>query len=648
MDSITDIGGLDLKFFNDNLFETENSDEVDVIARNTLRVLLMGGSPQWKNLITMKVFKAVFIERNFELAKALRGAFQIGIRNVFTQLQDATLTESQIKQANAYINTCLMYTGYFELNPYEILALPQYIDDKWVMVNYIIDHIKLTPDSYIPKDEIYISCYTPIDNPKAPAILGIPGTTFPQGQGFISTIEADLEPFQTPGQKLFERGLPKIERWLDQQDIQGHKVQVIGTSLGGAIGLLIACEFPEKIAKVYAFNPPGIYAFNKRPKQFSKLDNAQIIPEVNVFLQNNDEVSKFGLLHERWNAYRVIPPQDKLPGHRVADHVVSYLGFAESQFIPIDIELHNKIYNIRNIVWYTCIRAIFSFFIFKPFRHIALPLIRFIDNEILSSIFTLPFLVLCGFFAVTLNPVLMVLFFTAIGFFFTRLIFSDNTILKELFCNTKNSFLKVSIVSLTAVLIIASAIATLFIPPLIAFSIAVALPLISAIFGYIVALTQRTFHKEETPGIAHLPNMPRHPDLCTYRNMTRKDFTYEQLFDYYFDRRCNVKGRPFIDDNTKSQGLFLAHEYDDEDNMIFVRKTKTEILRNSINPEFKDKVVTRVASIAKINAMKKFTLFKEHPEFGQDLRKIDIDYQAGKAHSEPLIDVDYTEIMASV
>lgn len=629
------INGLELNFFPNKQFESQQPNNIDALARNILRALFMGGNPEWKKLITMRTLNAIFMERDFELAKAFRGAFQQGMNNIYDELKDTTLKPEQINQANAYINTCLMYAGYFESSPFETLNIPQFINNKWEQVKYTISHIKLTANTNSNSDDIYASCLEPLDK-KAPAIMIVPGTTYPQGQGFFSALEADLEPFKTPGEDLVKKSSAKIKRWLDIQRNKGLQTHVTGTSLGGAVALLMSMEFPEEIDKVYALNPPGIYSFINRPKKFDELDKLQRLPEVNVFLQNNDEVSKFGYLYEKWNAYRVIPPEDVKSNNVVVDHVVLYTGFKDTQFNPLDIVEHNKSYKFRNVIWYAGIRSIFSFFIFKPFMYVLLPLIRFIDNKVLKSIFILPFLAICGLFAVTLNPAFSVLLLAGGLYFLGKFLISNKEQEDESLFNLANPYVKALVIAGIVILTAAAIALTIFIPPVIAIAVGIMLPVVTGICNYLVKITHNAFHPEEKPGVAHLPNMPRHPGLCAYSTITEAEFTYEQLHEYYTYRQCNIKKRQVLDGNTSSQGGFMVYEKNDQGEIKQVIKSKADILAASCDPNLKHEKVIRIASVAKIDAMQKFLFFKKHPEYEVDLHKIDRDYKDGKDHSEPL------------
>ena len=83
-------GGIDLKFFEHAEFESLErvtpEDKPLILARNALRLLMMGWPSSWTDLISWSLFKAIFIQRDPTLVKGMRLAFQQGFEHLFKQL----------------------------------------------------------------------------------------------------------------------------------------------------------------------------------------------------------------------------------------------------------------------------------------------------------------------------------------------------------------------------------------------------------------------------------------------------------------------------------------------------------------------------------------------------------------------------------
>jgi hypothetical protein len=101
-------GGLELKFLQDHKFEAIDklgpSEQAPIIVRNALRLLMMGWSPDWKQLLTSPLANAIFIKRDPMLLKEWRLAFQQGFLGLYEQLKDKPLTMEQQEQVQLYIS----------------------------------------------------------------------------------------------------------------------------------------------------------------------------------------------------------------------------------------------------------------------------------------------------------------------------------------------------------------------------------------------------------------------------------------------------------------------------------------------------------------------------------------------------------------
>lgn len=370
---------LDLKFFEQSEFESIDNASLErhaaLTARNALRLLMMGWTASWTQLLSWPVVRAVLFYRDPSLLKELRLAFQQGFEYLFIQLENTQLDPSQKEQVQLFLSNCLSILPYADLTPYESIKIPQYIDEHWVLVDYLIKPIELTQSQgfrrFFIKDEDRVFAYglESIDNPKAQSHLIFMGTTYPAGQGFISQIDTDLRGLESVGYSLYQTGREKLSRWLAQQK---DKVHVCGVSLGGSLSLLLAIDQCEKIARVDALNPPGLHD----PLSVNVHDRWNVLhekPVVVVQQQANDPVSLFGLWKKEWSIVRVIPPIEKQGPNAFCDHFLNYAGLAGTQFCVLNPEEENKKRRHRNFWLFTLARAVVYYALFAPYRFIIRP-----------------------------------------------------------------------------------------------------------------------------------------------------------------------------------------------------------------------------------------------------------------------------------
>ncbi|MCL5272790.1 MAG: hypothetical protein M1486_05755, partial [Gammaproteobacteria bacterium] len=167
-------GGLDLKFLAQAQFESLDNSELNdhsaIMGRNTLRLLMMGWPESWTQLLSWSIFKAVFIQRDPELLKEFRRAFQQGFEILFEQLEGLSLNKEQHEQVQLYLSNCLSILPYSDLTPYESIKIPQFINEQWILVDYYVNPIELTKTKngkLKDHDRVFAYGLESINNPQA-------------------------------------------------------------------------------------------------------------------------------------------------------------------------------------------------------------------------------------------------------------------------------------------------------------------------------------------------------------------------------------------------------------------------------------------------------------------------------------------------
>lgn len=387
-------GGLNLKFIEPTDFESieqSSKEERDpVIVRNALRILMMGWNPKWRQLISWATCKAIFVQRDINLLRELRLAFQQGFDVLYRQIQPMSLSATQNEQIQLYLSNCLSLLPFSDLTPYESIKIPQRIDGHWELVEYQIVPIELTSTTGIKdQDRVFAYGLEPLIHGQAKSHLIFMGTTYPAGQGFISQIHTDLKAFQTVGESLYKAGRAKILQWLSKQN---DKVCVSGMSLGGALSLLLAVDQGDKLFRVDAQNPPGLYESTEK-SEFDRWDELMIKPPVIIQQQAQDPVSAFGSWKTEWTILKVIPPPGKKGPNALWDHFLNYAGFEQTRFEWVDPEQENHQRQFRNYWLYKIGRSFLYYLLMLPYTYVGRPVFHFIWAHKLSfSLVILTFL----------------------------------------------------------------------------------------------------------------------------------------------------------------------------------------------------------------------------------------------------------------
>jgi len=641
-------GGLNLDFYPSAEFEADNTDDsienYRSKARNLLRILMMGWTESWRNLLSWQTFQAVFSARDHQLTQAMRYAFQEGFDHIFEQLNTRQLaghplTVLEKNQAFLYISNCIAYLPYADLSPYESIAIPQYVGDRWQKVDYKVVPIELTPTWGFKKlfladhDRVFAYGLEPINNADAEPHLVFMGTTYPAGQGFATTVNTDLEPFETAGKKLYRSGHRNITRWLDQQTKKAH---VCGTSLGGALSLLLAIDQGNKLSRVDALNPPGLYQ-PWRKSRFDHWDEFDDADKPAVYIQENegDPVSYFGIKKEDWHILRVKPPADKRGPNPVAAHALNYAGFAETQVVGVDTAIDNESRKMRNWWIYSVLRSAFYYFILVPIRFLVVQPLRFVFSHKIQLLMTLAFAVLFNVYPVpflgfslslainTILPAMITGYLLATIAHYAAELYTnkrDSNLAKFLDLLAESPLLKIT-VGLLAAAMTASIVTSFLIVPALLSTLMLSfasIPSVIAIIDSIINTVQILFgfNNVQAP-MFHDPELERNANLDMYENETEVTYTYEQMKRYYQANR-SLKGKAFLPDEREQGQTFKGTEF-----------TKRAVLERSQDPTSHQETITFFATKAKIHHMNS-TLRLLDTEYESELEQNQQDYATGK------------------
>lgn len=629
-----------------------------VLCRNVLRFLTNGWSDNWFNLLSYDVLHAVFIKRNHNFLMHFRHAFLQGFINLYHQLKEKEYSQSQIQQSQWFISSCLSLLPYTDLNQYEIISLPQYINAKWHLVKYRVEPIELTQHTGVSSlvhdhdDRVFAYGLTPDVEKQAACHLIFMGTTYPQGQGFTPQVATDLESCATVGTALYATGKNRLARWIDKQC---QPIDVCGTSLGGSLSLLCAIDQGDKLRQVTALNPAGIYPdeYHQKMTNWQQLNHNK--PLVTVLSQADDAVSQFGLWLPDWTFVKLHPEQQHKAPNGILDHMVLYAGLAGCRF---EVHHADKVNRdparvVRNRIWYRYLRSAVFYLLIQPYRYWWRPLISaFWNNKefiVLFSALTLTFcffpVLSAGLSIPVIGSVGSLIVNAAIPSLGISFIGKDLVTIgsKAMRANKtgrqrhlSNFYQHAGLSSLSlavtfAAILVLFTLSTTVLTVGLGFNptvLALLIPLVVYSGFQLAKLVDLACNGPQNRAPIHRPDTPRVNAHDIYQVEKTQTVEVRQLAGYFWVKRCLLTDKSF----TRTQAVVVDSE----------KTTKNKVLRWCLDPQKHHRKLRVTASVAHIDRMIEIsTVAHTHGLFGRSKTEVPADsitycerierqYQAGK------------------
>ena len=323
--------------------ELDETKKREIIARNILKFLLYGERNNLRagfQTITHPILlKGVLWKKDLALLYAVRQETKKIFQHIHHKLAKTKLTKALHKKLHYSIANLLSYYVLFEPTPFDgVIKIPRKIKNQYVLVDYKIEAIELTPQSPISTDEERVFAYglTPHKNKNANRILVFCGTTLPTGQGLSTQQYMNMHPYSSVGE-IYD--WENVKQWLDSKS-DNIGVDVCGASQGGGLSLLLAMMRPENIRRVDALNPPGmLHDYDETHPSLGAWEQAKkegkSLPKVMIQSQVGDPLTKVGLWKPEWKIISV-DSKDKwisrIPILRnYIAHVINFSGFSNSQ-----------------------------------------------------------------------------------------------------------------------------------------------------------------------------------------------------------------------------------------------------------------------------------------------------------------------------
>lgn len=326
--------------------------------------------------VNLRIFLALFYKKDEQILEAIRQLYRKGLEHLNFVFNEHQLNADFHQSLDyLYSSLCFLPIWEFHLDNNPHIAIPQFIENTWQLVDFEIHSIDITPNQF--DDKAY--CYGLIPKTqKAPPILIFSGTTYPMGAGALTYFKADLEAFRCVGQSLFKVAQEKIVHWMNSQQIE--KINVLGLSLGGAMSLQFSLHLPDRLIQAFALNPPGLYELSPAPNNQTS---------VRVLIQNHDIVSKFGVWHKHWQIEK-ITAKDNIPFKSgFLDHTLIYSSFIKKDYTAIDSQNLNKENSLRNLFVFKGLRNLVYLSLMLPTYYVFIPVIKLLFKEKWFVIFSL-------------------------------------------------------------------------------------------------------------------------------------------------------------------------------------------------------------------------------------------------------------------
>lgn len=286
--------------------------EVDKNIQTIVQTLLHGEEMTF-GLVQQKIIRAIFIAKDHYFLDHFRLELQSELDNL---LHNPPKNSKEEVLWRAFLGNIIALLPFTYPTNTDTISIPVLKDGVCRSVNYSMQIIPLHyPEVSSPMPAIGL---TPKDiNEKADPFISFIGTTYPAGDGFIATLLADFTPFHSVGESVFKHNRQVLDQWFEGK----KNVQAVGISLGGAMALHAYRHYPEKLCKVDAYNPPGLYESNWKEEINSECP-------VNIYCQSGDFVSYLGHWPTSKNIslFRVIPHHKGLKRGMYNAHARVYTG----------------------------------------------------------------------------------------------------------------------------------------------------------------------------------------------------------------------------------------------------------------------------------------------------------------------------------
>lgn len=260
------------------------------IARNTLRHLTYGVSFKQSKLLTWDNFSALFIHRNGALLAAIRHELQNLFFNAYECLHNQQMDAEAEDRAGILITHLLTMYPFLDGKDGDRLFIPQKINQKWDLIEYINERIDISPQKgFLAKflkdeDRLYAYGLVPKSTTYAQPYLCIMGSAYPSAQGAKFNWLYNFAWNKSVGEA---HDTSKLEQWIQKH----HSIITLGHSKGGTVAMILAAKFADQIAKAECLCPTALTTatLNNLITKWNDIPDEKK-PHINIYTQAGDPI----------------------------------------------------------------------------------------------------------------------------------------------------------------------------------------------------------------------------------------------------------------------------------------------------------------------------------------------------------------------
>jgi hypothetical protein len=271
-------------------------------SKNIIKYLLHDIALE-KRHITWENFRKLFRRQDPKLLEDLRSEFQ----NVFSLLYDRVKNDSEHEDlvVEMLLGNLLSFYAFTDPKEGEKVFVPQKSEKGWVLVEYQVELIELTPEWMgEPITAIGLKPKT-----SANSLLLFQGTPLPGAKAAHLAELTDFTPGCSLGKLVYHFGKDKIADWLNISVQESSKnVKIYGQSLGGALAYHTAKSHPD-LVEISGYAPPGLLSWKSNAG--GKKQEAAVNGK--VFCHANDIVYLLGAHPESATLIKVITEKRRNP-----------------------------------------------------------------------------------------------------------------------------------------------------------------------------------------------------------------------------------------------------------------------------------------------------------------------------------------------
>jgi len=202
--------------------------------------------------LTREHIHSVLVEESPELMAQVGAEIQSVFVRIHTQIQQGLFDP---KIAEMVVGHLIALYAYMSPQGGSQVRLLQKIGEEWRLVDYNVERLQLTNGAIT--SPVYAFGLTPADDPDASPLLLFHGTAPPGTSGAVLCYMADLTPYFSVGEWIFNSGKGVIDDWMGRQN-PDKKPQVYGTSLGGSLSYHAGRAYGDRV-DVHSFVPAGLF-----------------------------------------------------------------------------------------------------------------------------------------------------------------------------------------------------------------------------------------------------------------------------------------------------------------------------------------------------------------------------------------------------